>query len=57
MFQLHVSIIIIGRKEIILFHNFKFLSGVGFTSVLSKVFLVFAEEYLLAGILAAVSVY
>jgi len=40
MIQLHVSIyaliISIGTKRIILFHNYKFVSRVGFTSDLLK---------------------
>jgi len=45
MFQLHVliyvSIISINTKGIILFHNYKFVSRIGFTSVLLEVLLVF----------------
>jgi len=40
MFQLHVSIygsiISVSIKGIILFYNYKFVSGIGFTSVLLK---------------------
>ena len=48
MFQLHVSIYVsiisMDTKGLILFHNYKFVSRVGFTSVLLEVLLVFYEE-------------
>jgi len=48
MFQVHVSIYVsiisVDTKVIILFHNYKLIARVGFTSVLLKVLLVFQEE-------------
>jgi len=41
LFQLHVSMyvstITIGTKRIILFHNYKFVSRVGFISILERI--------------------
>jgi len=39
--SINVSIISMDTKEIILFHNYKFISRIGFTSVLLEVLLVF----------------
>ena len=49
MFQLHVSIYVliisIDNKEIIVFfYNYKFISRIGFTSILREILLVFKAK-------------